>query len=216
MKKNWKFIKLILRFLFIFLFISYFGVESKNMDINNDTYLFLKMYLDNTQKYLFTVTLFLCVIVPVIHIPFLVPELKARLRKNVFEYVWRKNITFALLFSAFILFSYGSVSIYYGYSNVISVLDPALFFRLFSFILSFIVMYTVIYLKTGKYYLGVALASAANFLFLIILIALNYYIMVYSMNDETLMLMLTLYVWLINLLGFTYLYINMDRKEYIL
>lgn len=216
MKKNWKFIKLVVSFLLIFLFISYFGVESQNMAINKDTQLFLKLYLDNTQKYLFTVTLFLCMTVPIIHVPFLVPELKARLRKNVFEYVWRKNIAFVLVFSAFILLSFGVVSIYYGYSNVISAFDPTLFFRLFSFILSFIVMYTVVYLRTGKYYLGISLASAANFLFLILLRSLNYSIKVDSISDGTLMLIFTIYVWMINLLGLIYLYMNMDRKEDIL
>ena len=166
MRKNWKLIKLMFSFLFVFFFIGYFGIESKNMNVNNDTYLFLKMYLDNTQKYLFTMTLFLSITVPVIHIPFLVPEFKVRLKDKVFEYVWQKHIVFALLFSVFILFSFGVVAFFCGYSNVVAILDASLFFRLFSFTLSFMVLYTIIYLKTNKYYLGIAFASIVNFLFL--------------------------------------------------
>ena len=215
MRKNWKLIKLLLNFLFVFLFIVYFGIESKNMNINNDTYLFLKMYLDTPQKYLFIMTLFLSITVPTIHIPFLVPEFKVRLKNKVFRYVWRKNIGFALLFSVFILFSFGMVAVFYGYSNVVSILDTSLFFRLFSFILSYMVLYTVIYLKTNKYYLGIAFVSAANFLFLILLISFDYYSIVRSDHDELLLLIFTFYIWFINLSGLMYLYLNMDRKEYI-
>lgn len=216
MKNNWRLIKHILSFLFVSLLIGYFGLESKNMALNSDTHLFIKMYLDNVQKYLFTMTLFLCITVPNLHIPFLNPELKSRLRNNVFEFVWRRNTGFSLVFSVYIMFSFGIVAAFCGYSNIASILDIGLFFRLFSFTLSFLVLYTTIYLITGKYYLGIALASAANFLFLIILISLNYYIMVYYINDEVLKLLFTLYVLLINISGFTYLYRNMDKKELVL
>lgn len=213
MKTNWKFIYLMVSFITIFLFITYLGAEFKNIHFNNDTYIFLQEYLDNPQKYLFVVSLMLCIFVPIVHIPFLFSEVKSRLKNNVFTYVWIRHFGFGGLFSLFILCSFGLVALLGQYSNLLAVWNIEIFFNLFSFVLSFIVVTTIVYLETGKNIFGVACASALNFSFLIVLTSLDYYILDQSMNEEMAMLIFTSYVWLINLVGLTYLYFTMDRKE---
>ena len=207
-------LKLIIVFIFIFLLIMYFGIEGKGFEnIDNDSLKFLSTSLDSFQKYLFTITIFVGLVIILVQVPFFNPEIKSRIKNNVFQYVWGKYLLIIIILCSYLLLSFFVVSFVFGYNNIFSILSLPIFFRLFTFVLACFVFYTFIYFISSNQFLAISTVIASNFLLLIIINAINFYLMNNTIDDNTTIFILSLYSGVINVFGLTYLYFYMDKKE---
>lgn len=82
------------------------------------------------------------------------------------------------------------------------------------FMLSIFVIYNIVYVNTGKVFLGIAICIVVNFCILIMSFAYQFVIYL-SITDENLLFMLDIYTYIVNIIGMIYLYKMIDKKELI-
>lgn len=71
----------------------------------------------------------------------------------------------------------------------------------------------IIYLKTEKVFIGIAMNIVINFLILIVGIAYQYHITNNTLGETQIMNILNIYTISVNTIGMIYLFINTDKKE---
>ena len=72
----------------------------------------------------------------------------------------------------------------------------------------------IVYVNTGKVFLGIAICIVVNFCILIMSFAYQFVIYL-SITDENLLFMLDIYTYIVNIIGMIYLYKMIDKKELI-
>ncbi len=211
MRKN---MRLGILFIVMFILVMYFGNEGKGFEnINNDSLKFISTYLDSFQKYLFTITIFISLTIAFVQIPFLNSEIRIRIKTKMFEYVWSKYLTIIFMTSIYLLLVFFSVSFIFGYDNIFRIFSFPIFFRLFSFIMSCFVLFTFIYSVSHNQILSVSVVIFSNFMLLIFVNSINFYLTNNTITDVIMMKILSFYSGLINFFGIAYLYFRMDKKE---
>ena len=209
--KNKRIIILLIGILILTIF---FGIQSKDMEsVNGNTQEFITIYLDGFQRYLFVITFIANLIIAVTYIPYFNTMIKIRIKESVFYYIWKKYFIVIILFTIYILFCFFIVSVMCNYNNPFYVFNFNIFFRIFMFILSNFVIYTIVYQKSNNVFLGIAINIAINFFILIMGIAYQYYITNNTMSENLQMIILNVYIVLINMIGMIYLFVTTDKKE---
>lgn len=201
-------------YLFIFIFIAYCGIESKNIEII-DSIDFFTIYFDSFQKYLFIGTLMIIPIISVMHIDYMKPEIRIRIKYNTFEYIWKKYFMNIIITTFYIMITFIVVSLICKYDSPFAILNISSMLRILSFVMSCYVICECIYLITQKMFLSIAGVVILNFMLLVIVLGINFYITVNSMNENIFKLILMIYNSAINILGIAFLYINCDNRELI-
>ena len=192
----------------------FFGIQSKEMEsINSSTKEFITIYLDGFQRYLFVITFIANLIIAITYIPYLNTMIKVRIKESVYYYICKKYFVIIILFTVYILFCFFIVSVICNYDNPLYALNFKIFVKLFMYILSNFVIYTIVYQKSNNVFLGIAINIAVNFFILIMGIAYQYYITNNTMNENILMTILNVYTLFINMAGIIYLYITTDKRE---
>lgn len=206
--------KIVLFYIILALLIMYFSYESKNINIV-DSKDFFTIYFDSFQKYLFIGTIISVPSLILTHINYFQPETRIRLKNKIFEYALGHYIIYCILLVFYIFLLFIITSYIQDYECIFSILNTKSFIRAFSFFISCFVIKEIIYNKTQKMYLGIASVVGLNFLLLIILMSVNYYIKINSLSEGQLMNVLSVYIFLINIFGILYLYFNQEKKELI-
>lgn len=201
-------------YLIIFAFIVYCGIESKNIEII-DSKDFFTIYFDSFQKYLFMGTLIMLPIISIMHIDYMKPEIKIRTKSKTFEYTWKKYFINTIITTFFIMTAFIIVAFICKYDSPFSILNIDSLLRIISFIISCYVICECIYLITQKTFLSIAGIAVLNFTLLVIVLGINFYIMVNSMDEDIFKFILMTYNSTINILGISFLYFNCDKKELI-
>lgn len=212
MKKN-----VIIFFTAIFVLITFWGIQSQgevNTIINRNALNFVNLYLNGFQRYMFVVTFLVSIFIAIVNIPFWNSEIRVRIKNNTFNYIWRKYIIYIILLSLYILTVFSIVSAILRYENIFSIYNLQLFIRLVMFMLSIFVIYNIVYVNTGKVFLGIAICIVVNFCILIMSFAYQFVIYL-SITDENLLFMLDIYTYIVNIIGMIYLYKMIDKKELI-
>lgn len=212
MKKN-----VIIFFTAIFVLITFWGIQSQeevNTIINRNALNFVNLYLNGFQRYMFVVTFLVSIFIAIVNIPFWNSEIRVRIKNNTFNYIWRKYIIYIILLSLYILTVFSIVSVILRYENIFSIYNLQLFIRLVMFMLSIFVIYNIVYVNTGKVFLGIVICIVVNFCILIMSFAYQFVIYL-SITDENLLFMLDIYTYIVNIIGMIYLYKMIDKKELI-
>jgi hypothetical protein len=163
---------------------------------------------------MFVVTFLVSIFIAIVNIPFWNSEIRVRIKNNTFNYIWRKYIIYIILLSLYILTVFSIVSVILRYENIFSIYNLQLFIRLVMFMLSIFVIYNIVYVNTGKVFLGIAICIVVNFCILIMSFAYQFVIYL-SITDENLLFMLDIYTYIVNIIGMIYLYKMIDKKELI-
>lgn len=163
---------------------------------------------------MFVVTFLVSIFIAIVNIPFWNSEIRVRIKNNTFNYIWRKYIIYIILLSLYILTVFSIVSAILRYENIFSIYNLQLFIRLVMFMLSIFVIYNIVYVNTGKVFLGIAICIVVNFCILIMSFAYQFVIYL-SITDENLLFMLDIYTYIVNIIGMIYLYKMIDKKELI-
>lgn len=208
MKKN----ILIINYMLIFFIILYFGFEAKNLEILN-AYSFYQLYFDNFTKILFIGTLFIILIIYTSQVRYLNPEVKIRMKNNVFDKVWTSNLIYMFLTIIVIIGSFIVSSVIFGYENVFSIINMKSLLRICLFIFMCFVIKEIIYLNTKNIFLSAATVIAVNFTFSVMMISINFYMYGNGLTEEQLLNILEMSSSLIIFIGMIYLYRKMDKKE---
>lgn len=207
-------VKLLILIIGILILILFYGFQSKNMEnINGNTQSFIVIYLDGFQRYLFVGTFIVNIILACTYIPYLNPMIKIRTKDNTFYFIWKKYLLVILTFTIYILSCFFIVSVFCNYNNPMYAFNINVFFRLFMFSLTNFVIYNIIYLKTEKVFIGIAMNIVINFLILIVGIAYQYHITNNTLGETQIMNILNIYTISVNTIGMIYLFINTDKKE---
>ena len=189
---------MIIFFTAIFVLITFWGIQSQeevNTIINRNALNFVNLYLNGFQRYMFVVTFLVSIFIAIVNIPFWNSEIRVRIKNNTFNYIWRKYIIYIILLSLYILTVFSIVSAILRYENIFSIYNLQLFIRLVMFMLSIFVIYNIVYVNTGKVFLGIVIYL--------------------SITDENLLFMLDIYTYIVNIIGMIYLYKMIDKKELI-
>lgn len=163
---------------------------------------------------MFVVTFLVSIFIAIVNIPFWNSEIRVRIKNNTFNYIWRKYIIYIILLSLYILTVFSIVSAILRYEKIFSIYNLQLFIRLVMFMLSIFVIYNIVYVNTGKVFLGIAICIVVNFCILIMSFAYQFVIYL-SITDENLLFMLDIYTYIVNIIGMIYLYKMIDKKELI-
>ena len=196
-----------------FILIVYFGNEATKIGIKT-TSEFISLYLDHFHKYLLILSLFIALNIHFIHIPYLNPEIKVRTHNNTFVIIWSKYLLSIVLMCIYLILSFFLTSLIYGFSNVLDVFNHKIIVRLFIFILSGITIYNVVYNFTRNHLFGLGFLVILNLVFLSILLGINFYVL-YSnpLQPSTIMNILNLFSSALSVLGLSYLFFSVDKKE---
>ena len=203
---------LIFTYLFVFCLIFYFGYEAKINNIEK-SYEFYQLYFDSFTKYFFTDTIIVVPFLYLTQINYLNPEIRIRIKNKIFEYVWLINFKNIILLSILLLCSFVISSLLFGFSDIILMVNIKSAHRLILFLLMCFVIREFVYLNTKNRFLSIGVIIFLNFIFSIIVTSYNFYININALSSNNLMNIFVIYSSLIILLGLTYLYKKMDKKE---
>lgn len=168
----------------------YLGADTANYDT---TLTFFETFLDNSQKYLYIVTLFLLPVLYCVNVPFLEPAYRVRLKDTLFVFTFKRALLASLLLTVLIVCSYLVAPLFFGKPFVMSFYYAFVFMRLFFFVLGAFALHNAVYFLTQKMMLSIFSVLISNMLFLVILISANYYILNGTISAQTQLVFLSFY-----------------------
>lgn len=206
-------INLVVLSLVVFAYVTYMVYEGLYINHVATYNEFLQSYLNNVQKYLFNITLISVSVFYIVRVPFLKPQLRIRFGSSLAYQVIVRGMVISSLITAYITFLFTFVPLSFNYGGVLSELhfDDAL--RLFVFIYYLYVTSIIIYAKTSNHIIGIAGTLFLNFLILITVLAVNYYVLKVGLPREVKLDYLMIGTSAFNIIGSTYLYYYLTNKE---
>lgn len=193
------------------LIICYLAYESKGFNETLNEYML--GYLDNFQKYLFLITIFT--------VPFFIfsqrqinePLIRIRLKSNTFYFILKNGVSTGLLLSVFIYFTFLFWGLVFGLKTEFSLSAMNLFFKLFLFIFACYIFSYSVYFISNKVVFGPLSVLILNFLFLMIMFAVNFFLMDNLTSESTMMIIFYVYLFVLISGGLIYLYKGAKTKE---
>jgi len=190
----------------------YMGYDAKISGLYDLTFSeFIKIYLDSSQKYFFNITIFLIPISYFGRIPFLKSEYFIRLRDDMPIYIIKRTALTSLLTTALISMSFILTAFVFGINISQLAANIPVIIKLFLFINAGLLVGVSIYFLTNKIILGIMSIAIINFLFLMTLIAYQYYTMTWDNNLEK--NLFYAYIVIANCLPAIYLFARASHKE---
>ncbi len=212
MKKIFRYVIYGLYFSLIF----YFGIEAKKFGILSSMD-FVSTYFDSYSRYLFICNIIIVVVLFCNTVPYLKAEIFCRIKENIFYFVIKNSIKIAIFYVIFTIFSLILVSIIFDFTNPLSILNLSFFIRISTFFIYCIMFYNVIYISTNKRVLSLSLVLAINFLILIGILNINYFVYMNNVNQNFLTCILFFYniiFIIISLIFFYYKSLNKELLKY--
>lgn len=191
--------------------ICYLAYASKGFNETLIEYMF--GYLDNFQKYLFLITIFI--------VPFLIflqrqineSLIRIRLKSNIFYYILKNGLVTSLILSAFIYFTFLFWGIVFGLETEFSISMINLIFKLFLFVFACYIFSYSVYFVSNRIVFGPLSVLILNFVFLMIMFAVNFFLMNNLMSESTMMIIFYVYLFVLIFGGLIYLYKGAKTKE---
>lgn len=191
--------------------ICYLAYASKGFNETLNEYMF--GYLDNFQKYLFLITIFI--------VPFFIflqrqineSLIQIRLKSNTFYYILKNGVITSSILSVFIYFTFLFWGIVFRLETEFSISIVNLIFKLFLFIFACYIFSYTVYFITNKIVFGPLSVLILNFVFLMIIFAVNFFLMDNLMSESTMMIIFYIYLFIIIFGGLIYLYKGAKTKE---
>lgn len=170
-------------------------------------------YLDNFQKYLFLITIFI--------VPFFIflqrqineSLIQIRLKNNVFYYILKSGTISSVLLSTFIYFTFLFWGIVFGLKIEFSISVMNLIFKLFLFVFACYIFSYVIYFISSRMVFGPLSVLLLNFIFLMVMYAFDFFLMGNMMAESTVKITFYLYLFVVIFGGIIYLYKGAKTKE---
>ena len=196
---------------FVLSIILYLGYNSKLMEETFNDYMY--GYFDEPQKYLYLITVFIIPYLLCLQKPVFKSLIIIRLRENVFYYILKEGFIFSLFISSVVFFAFIFSGIIIGINFVFKLVWISLWIKAFLFTFSCYILSFTVYLLFDRIILGILSVLILNFTILIIIYAVDFYMMTNTMSDETLTIIFYLYILFIFVAGIIFLYKGVKTKE---
>ncbi len=207
--------KRIIRFIFslsitfiIVLFLA--NIFSRNQNSLSD---FLEAYLNNTQKLLFLISIFIACISITYITPFLNPIILIRVKDKLFPYLLKYGIKFSFILTVCIFGSFLISGILVGLNFDISLSIFSLVMKFFLFILAFYCIITSIYFLSKKFIFSILSGMFINFIFIAILFSVDFFVMNNEMSNLVERLCFEIYISICLVGGVLFLFLKSEGLE---
>lgn len=193
------------------LIICYLAYASKGFNETLNEYMF--GYLDNFQKYLFLINILIVPFFLFVQRQINEPFIKIRLKNNVFYYILKNAVGTSFVLSIYIYFNFLFWGILFRLKMGLNINTINLIFKLFLFIFACYLFSYVIYFISNRIIFGPLSILLLNFVFLIILFAVDFFLMKNLMSETTMTIIFYIYLFVITFSSLIYLYKGAKTKE---
>ncbi len=198
----------------LFILPVYFGYEAGKFQDTGSALFFIKAYLDQIQKYLFQLSLTVTFAAYVFHIPFLNPIIYLRLKKNQFSILIRHYVSKMIQLSISIVLGYFIAAVLFRHTeDLFSAFTLGLWIRVLTFVLACFAIYLSVYIVSGKLVPSLGAILIINFVFLLIVYGINYYVFMGKLSEKTLLSILQIYEIIVIVGGFGLSRTTLRRRD---
>ncbi len=196
---------------FVCVCVGYLAEFSRTMNETFNEY--MDGYLNNSQKLLFSMTIFFALLLWIFKKPIYEPFIRVRLSNSLFNYIIKNAVLVSLGFSLFIFALFFVVGLVcklpFSFDpNWINMLINIFMFSFCCYILS-----VCVYFASNKILLGVLSIVLLNFFLIVIIYSLSFTLTSSNLSNENTMIILRIYMMLIAVIGLPYLYKQSEKKE---
>lgn len=191
--------------------IFYLAYNSKLMEETFNDY--MCGYFNEPQKYLYLFTVFIVPYLLCLQKPVLKSLVMIRLKENTFCYILKNGFLFSFFISLLIFFAFIFFGIIIGINFMFKLIWFNLWIKAFLFTFSCYILSFVVYFLFDKIILGILSVLILNFALLMIIYAIDFYMMTNTMSDEAMSIIFYIYIVFISVAGIIYLYKGAKTKE---
>lgn len=190
---------------------AFFAYFSKQMNETLEEY--MNGYLNDPQKYLYLITIFIVAALFVFKIPVYDPFIRIRLRDNLFNYIINRGIRISLYFSLFLFLLFFVMGIIFNLAFSFSFKWIYMLLNIFVFSFCCYILSVTVYYISNKLLLGILSVIFANYFLLVFVYAVDFYILNNTLSEKAFMIIFRIYMTFITTFGLIYLYIKSEKKE---
>jgi|GEM_PF-4460115 len=160
--------------LLILLLTIYFAFDALYVETASEISLsiFLALYIDNSYRYFFLISLFTILIMYALNLPFLQPEYLVRISPDRLVFVAKFIVNMCLVSSFSVYAIFALVSVFFKFNIAIDYYYLIVLLKLLCMNLSINILYVVMYVNFTKMGLSLLLTFGGNYLYLT---AINYW-----------------------------------------
>ncbi len=208
MKRNIRFVFSIGITFIIALFLA--TIFSRSQNSLSD---FLEAYLNNTQKLLFLISVFIAYLSITYITPIINPIILIRVKDKLFSYLLKYGIKFSFILTVAIFSSFLISGILAGLNFDISLSIFSLVMKFFLFILAFYCIITSIYFLSKKFIFSILSGMFINFIFIAILFSVDFFVMNNEMSNLIERLCFEVYISICLVGGVLFLFLKSEGLE---
>ncbi len=190
---------------------AYLAHFSQQMNESFEEY--MNGYLNAPQKYLYLITLFVAAVLFVFKNPVYEPFIRIRLQNNLFNYVINRGIHISFGFSLFLFSLFFIMGIIFNLTFSFSFKWIYMLMNIFVFSFCCYILSVTVYCISNKIVLGILSIVFANYFLLMLIYAVDFYVLNNTLSDKTMMLIFRIYMIFITTFGLFFLYVKSEKKE---